>query len=93
TRLGARLDLDWFHSAGELALSPSGLAWLGWGAEVVLLQPLILRLGYGGGGRWAGGLGTESGRLNAELAFVVAEGELIWMFSTEIVFFQEEVRE
>ncbi len=91
TRLGARLELDWLRSAGELALSPTGPAWLGWGAEVVLLRPLILRLGYGGG-RWAGGMGFESGRLNADLAFVLAGGELIWMFSTEVILFREEVR-
>jgi hypothetical protein len=75
-----------------LALSPSGLTQLAWGAEAAFLKPVVLRLGYGGG-RWAVGLGFESSRLNADFAVVLAEGALIWMFSTEVILFREEVRE
>lgn len=92
TRLGARLELARLRSGGELALSPTGPARLAWGAEVTLLGPVVLRLGYGGG-RWAGGLGLESGRLNADLAFVLVEGEPTWVVSTEVILFREEVRE
>jgi hypothetical protein len=92
TRVGARLGLGWLQSGGELALSPSGLTQLAWGAEAAFLKPVVLRLGYGGG-RWAVGLGFESSRLNADFAVVLAEGALIWMFSTEVILFREEVRE
>lgn len=92
TRVGAQLELAWLRGGGELVLSPSRPASFAWGAEAALLRPVVLRLGYGGG-RWAGGLGVESSRLNADFALVLAGGEPIWMLSTEVILFREEVRE
>jgi hypothetical protein len=90
TRLGARLDLGWLSSSGELALSPSAPPRASWGAEVTIFRPLTIRLGNANGA-WTGGLGVDSGRLNADFALILAEPGPIWVLSTEVVLFGEEV--
>lgn len=49
--------------------------------------PFVLRVGYASG-RWSGGLGFGSGRLNTDFALLTAEEGLIWMLSTEAVFYE-----
>jgi hypothetical protein len=92
TRFGARFELGWLSGSGELALSPSTPPQVAWGAEVMFFKPLIIRLGNADG-NWTGGLGFDSGRLNADFALLKTEAGPVWMLSTEIVLSGEEVAE
>lgn len=85
TRIGAQLELRWLRGAGELALSSTDPPRASWGAELTLLAPLFVRLGRYADGRWSGGLGFDSGRLNADFALLPAEAGLVWMLSTEVI--------
>lgn len=85
TRVGARLELGWLRGAGELALSPTEAPRASWGAELVRFAPFVIRLGRYADGRWSGGLGFDSGRLNADFALLGAEAGLVWLLSTEVM--------